>query len=369
MKSHRVWMEVDVGRICSNFKKMSEHVKPSRVLTVLKANACGLGALPIARALKKAGSYGFGVAELGEALPILDLGLPVHIMGGLVPEEIPEVVRLGIVAAIPDENTARSLSNEAVRQKRTVDCHYLIDTGMGRQGFLVRDAERIIAGIHNLPGLKPIGIYSHFPHANGDVAFSMAQIALLTELLARLEQRGITFTWRHIANSDAINNVNTAFNAPFNLVRTGINLSGSLGFEECNAMNYEPAVRLVCRILAIRELPAGATIGYNRTHKLGRPTRIGTISIGYADGLPLAMSNRGTIMIHGQRCPIIGRVSMDYTTVDMENAPQARAGDEAVCLGDGIRVHDWAQIKGTHAYDILCAIGPRVERRYVNDGG
>ena len=364
MKSQRVWLEVNIDSIRSNFLKMSERVKPCRIMAVLKANAYELGAIPIASALKQAGAYGFGVAEVREALPLLEFGLPVHIMGGLVAEEIPEVVRLGIVAAIPDENLARALSAEAVRQKRTVDCHYLVDTGMGRQGFLFPDAERAIAGIHSLPGLKPIGIYSHFPHANEDVAFSRGQVEMFTGLLERLERRGIAFTWRHMANSDGINNIDTAIKAPFNLVRTAINLYGALGDGKCRTMRLEPAVRLMSRIIAIRDLPAGASIGYDKTHRLDRPTRVGTLSIGYADGLPLALSNRGSMLIHGQRCPIIGRISMDYTTVNLNSTPQARVWDDVTCLGDGITIDEWAQIKGTHAYDILCALGPRAERRY-----
>ncbi|NLE66041.1 MAG: alanine racemase [Lentisphaerae bacterium] len=366
MDSRHTWLEVNMAAIRSNFAKMSGRIRPCRILAVLKNDAYGLGALPIARALKQEGVYGFGVAEVREALPLLELGLPVHIMGGLVEGEIAEVVRAGLVAAITDESIARALSAEALRQKRTVACHYLVDTGMGRQGILARDAERIIAGIHALPGLNPLGIYSHFPHANEDTAFSESQVELLSGLLARLEKRGISFAWRHIANSDGINNIAAAYKAPFNLARTAINLYGALGGGGCEAGALEPAVRLMARLIGIRELPAGATIGYNRTHRLEKPARVGTLSIGYADGLPLALSNRGAVLIGGRRCPVIGRVSMDYTTVNLENAPGARVWDTATCLGDGITIGEWARIKGTHEYDILCAIGPRPERRYVN---
>ena len=368
MKNRHSWLEVNISAIRSNFLRMSDRIRPCRIMAILKNNAYGLGALPIARALKQAGAYGFGVAEVREALPLLDLGLPVHIMGGLVEEEIADAVRAGLVAAITDEGLARALSAEAVRQKRTVACHYLVDTGMGRQGILLRDAEPIIAGIHTLPGLDPAGIYSHFPHANEDASFSMRQVELFTGLLQRLEKRGIAFTWRHIANSDGINNIDAAFRPPFNLARTAINLYGALGGGNCGTMALEPAVRLMARLIAIRDMPAGASIGYNRTHILEKPTRVGTLSIGYADGLPLALSNRGAVMIGGRRCPVIGRVSMDYTTVNLDGAPEARVGDEATCLGDGITVGEWARIKGTHEYDIFCAIGPRPERIHVNGG-
>ncbi|MBI3986787.1 MAG: alanine racemase, partial [Lentisphaerae bacterium] len=366
----RVWLDVDLGKIRANFRAVQQHVAPCRVMAVLKANAYGLGVGPIAATLKEAGAYGFGVAELREALSIKALGLPVHILGGLIDEEIPAVVREGIVAPVTDPDIARSLSAETVRQGRAVDCHFKVDTGMGRLGILYADAERVIREAAALPGLRCAGLYSHFPYAYGDIDFSQNQVKLMTDLVERLLRAGIEFQWRHIANSDGINNIDSSFQPPFNLVRTGINLYGAFDLEGRQAISLQPALTLKTRLIAVRELPAGATIGYGRTYRLAQPRppgesgRVGTISIGYADGLPLAMSNCGSVLIRGSRCPIVGRVSMDYTTVSLDKVRDARVGDEVVCLGDGITIKEWAKFKGTMSYDIICSIGHRVERRY-----
>lgn len=350
----------------ANFGRIAERVAPCRVMAVLKANAYGLGVGPIAESLKRAGAYGFGVAEVREALTVKPLGLPVHILGGLLPEEVPAVVAEGIVAPVTDLAIARLLSAEAARTGKKVECHFLVDTGMGRLGILHQEAEAVIAEAAALPGLVCTGIYSHFPFAYGDYEFSRRQIALLTDLVGRLAARGIEFQWRHIANSDGINNIDESFRGMFNMVRTGINLYGAFDLEGRQALDLTPVLSLKTRLIAIRTLPAGATIGYGRTHRLSSATRVGTVSIGYADGLPLAMSNCGAVMVRGRRCPILGRVSMDYTTVSLESVPEARTGDEVVCLGEGITIKEWARFKGTISYEIICSIGNRVERIYVD---
>lgn len=363
----RVWLEIDLDAIRRNFGTISSYVSPSRVMAVLKADAYGLGVGKIAETLKHAGAYGFGVAELREALAVKPLGLPTHILGGLLDEEIPEVVRSGIVAAVTDMRVARKLDAEARKQGRKAECHFLVDTGMGRLGMQIAEAENIIAAATALQGLNCTGIYTHFPHAYGDYEFSRLQIGLFCMLLSNLEKRGIRLAWRHIANSDGINNIDESFRGDFNMVRTGINLYGAFDLEGRQAISLEPCLKLKTRLIAVRELPAGATLGYGRTFRLPRHTRVGTISIGYADGLPLAMSNCGSMIIRGRRCPILGRVSMDYTTVSLESVPQADVGDEVVCLGEGITIKEWAKFKGTISYEIICSFGNRVERRYVNE--
>ena len=170
----------------------------------------------------------------------------------------------------------------------------------------------------------------------------------------------------HIAASDAINNFPETAKPPFNVVRTGINLHGSFDPNGRRALKVEPVLTLKTRVAQVRDLPAGTTLGYGRTWCLAAPSRIATISAGYADGLPLALTNRGFVFIGGKRCPIVGRISMDYTTVDVTDVPGVKAGDEVICFGrcghDSITPDDWAAVKGTHAYDIICSLGGRVER-------
>jgi alanine racemase len=173
----------------------------------------------------------------------------------------------------------------------------------------------------------------------------------------------------HIAASDAINNFPEAARAPFNWVRTGINLHGSFDPNGRRALEVEPVLTLKTRVAQVRKLPAGTTLGYGRTWKLKKDSLIATISAGYADGLPLALTNRGSVFIGGRRCPIVGRISMDYTTVDITGTKGVKSGDEVVCLGrcgdDSITPDDWARLKDTHAYDIICSLGTRVKRVFV----
>ncbi len=362
----RVCLEIDLGKIRSNFRIIAEAVEPLEVMAVLKANAYGLGVEPIAARLKEAGACAFGVTELREALAIKELGLPVQVLGGVIADEIPVAVEHGIILPITDLATAQALSAEAQRQGKTPDCHFLVDTGMGRLGILYSEAEQVILEALTLPGLNCCGIYSHFPFAYGDDDFSCHQVAAFTQLLDRLAAQGVKFARVHMANSDGIHNIEGSIRAPFNLVRTGINLYGCFDLEGPRTLQLEEVLTLKSRLVAVRELPLGASLGYGRTHRLAKPTKVGTVAIGYADGLPLSMSNRGKVRIHGRDCLILGRVSMDYTTVSLENVPEAKPGDEVICLGDGITVADWAAAKGTITYEIVCSFGNRVERRYIN---
>ncbi|MEI7900717.1 MAG: alanine racemase [bacterium] len=366
----RVWLEISCDTLTQNYRKIAEAVAPAQVLAVLKANAYGLGGLPIAQVLAQAGASGFGVAEPYEALQLLPLGKPIQILSSILPEEIDPMVAAGVILPITDLATARRISESAVRQGKTATVHFKLDTGMGRLGILADEAPSMIRQAHKLPGLYGEGLFSHFPFAyESGSELTNRQMDLFCSILDELSRGGITFAKRHIANSDAINNFPRACRPPFNVVRTGINLHGSFDSAGKRALQVKPVLCLKTRLSAIRTLPAGTGIGYGHTCRLDRPTRIGTVSAGYADGLPLALSNRGYLLIQGLPCPVLGRLSMDYTTVSLERVPSAAVGDEVVCLGGAgvhaLTVEDWATLKNTHPYEIICSFGNRVERRYV----
>ena len=319
----RVRVEIDLGALVRNYRKIVAHVKPMRVLSVLKANAYGLGVGAYAKALAEAGCREFGVAEPFEALELL------------------AVSRV----------------------------HFKLDTGMGRLGILAKDALETIRAVRTLPNLDCEGIFSHCPMAyDPKDPFTKRQIKLFKSIVivASCAKEGIVFRKVHMAASDAINNFPETAKPPFTMVRTGINLHGSFDPNGRKALNVEPVLSLRTRVAQVRELPAGTTLGYGRTWCLAQPTKVATISAGYADGLPLALTNRGHVFIGGRRCKIIGRISMDYTTVDVSDVPGVKAGDEVVCFGscgrDSITPDDWAMLKGTHAYDIICSLGSRVQR-------
>jgi alanine racemase len=365
----RVWLEIRLDAIRRNFLRIRKTVRPSQVMPVLKADAYGLGALPIAAMLVEAGADRLGVAELKEALALKKRfpKVPVHILSGLLEREIPACVKHGIVCPVSDEAIAVALSRESVRRRRTTPVHIKIDTGMGRLGLPHEDARAAVNRIAKLPGLRLEGLCTHFANANlPRHGKTREQIAIFRALLKQLEADGLTFPLVHMANSDGINNFPEAW---FDLVRTGINLYGVFDLQGIRAYHLAPSLTLKSTLLQRRLLPAGSTIGYGGTHALFRDTWVGTIPAGYADGVPLAASNSGRVLIRGKECPIIGRVSMDYITVDLSACPAARVGDEVVLVGKSGRkeftIEDWARIKQTHPYDIICSLGPRVERVYL----
>jgi alanine racemase len=365
--SSRVRLEVDLSSIRKNFAQIRKTVKPAQIMAVLKANAYGLGALKVAETLVAAGADRLGVAELKEAAQLRrHVKVPIQIVGGLLASEVPECVRLGVVCPVPSLETALWVSKEAQRQKRKAVVHLKVDTGMGRLGIPHFRAFQDIQDIRKLPGLVLEGIYSHFPNANNPMhSKSKEQLGLFRGLLADLEGKGINFPLVHMANSDGINNFPESY---FNLVRTGINLYGVFDLSGLRSYKLSPSLSLKTSLIAKRLLPAGYTIGYGCTHTLFKDTWVGTVPAGYADGVPLAASNSGQVLIRGKACNIIGRVSMDYLTVDLNGCPASKVGDEVVLVGrsgrEEITIEDWARIKQTHPYDIICSLGDRVERAY-----
>lgn len=377
----RVSVEIDLGALARNYGRIARRVAPLDVVCVLKANAYGLGVVPYAKTLAEAGCRDFGVAELREAFQLLDVfrRLPegrrprVQILSSVLPEEIAPALRAGVALPVCGIQEAAAISAAAAKLRRRARVHLKIDTGMGRLGIPAAQAEEAALRIAAMPGLDCEGIFSHCPVAyNPDDPFTARQIAAFADLVRRLRARGLRFRSVHIAASDAINNFPKAAKPPFTAVRTGINLHGSFDPNGRRALKVEPVLTLKTRVAQVRDLPAGTTLGYGRTWCLAAPSRIATISAGYADGLPMALANRGFVFIHGRRCPIVGRISMDYATVDVTGVPGVAAGDEVVCFGkcgrDSITPDDWAAIKGTHAYDILCGLGSRVVRRAVPAG-
>ena len=373
----RVTVEIDLKALVRNYRKIVAHVKPAKVLCVLKANAYGLGVADYAKALASAGCTMFGVAEPFEALELRRalastagrgrLAPEIQILSSILPDEIDEMVKAGVILPVIDVATAKLISAAAVKAKKVAKVHFKLDTGMGRLGILVKDALDVMREVRKLPNLDCEGVFSHFPMAyDPKDPFTKRQIKLFKDIVAAAEKEGFRFKKVHIAASDGINNFPEAAKKPFTLVRTGINLHGSFDPYGKKALKVEPVLTLKTRVAQVRELPAGTTLGYGRTWCLNAPTRVATVSAGYADGLPLALTNRGSVFIGGRRCKIVGRISMDYTTVDVSDVPDVKPGDEVVCFGkcgkDSITPDDWAALKGTHAYDIICSLGNRVQR-------
>lgn len=372
----RVEVGIDTGALARNYARIAARTAPASVLCVLKANAYGIGVGAYAATLAKAGCTMFGVAEPFEAIELVDVlsgassgpaeNASVQILSSVLPDEIEPMVAAGVTLPVAGMDEARAISSAAVRLNRKAKVHFKIDTGMGRLGILAKDAVETVAAAAGLPMLDGEGIFSHLAMAyDPDDPFTHRQIASFKRVLDGLAAKGLRFKKVHIAASDAINNFPETFAPPFNVVRTGINLHGSFDPNGIKSLSLESVLTLKTRIAQVRTLCAGSTLGYGRTWCLAEDAKVATICAGYADGLPLALTNKGFVLVAGRKCKILGRISMDYTTIDVTDVPGVKAGDEVVCFGksgdESITPDDWADVKGTHAYDIICSLGNRRE--------
>lgn len=374
--SSRVGLEVNLKAIERNFKRIQKTVKPAQVLAALKANAYGLGALPIADRLVDLGLDRIGVAEMKEALLLSGhfrkkgIPIPVQILSGILDTEVSECVERGIICPISDLHSAKSLSKAARGLRKKAKVHIKIDSGMGRLGIPHFEAYELVKKISKLPNIEMEGILSHLANANNPQhPKTRDQIENFKILLSELRRDGIEFPLIHIANSDGINNFPEVYQNPFNMVRTGINLYGVFDLEGERRYPLYPSLKLQTHLLLKRQLPAGYSIGYGCSHVLFRKTWVGTIPAGYADGIPLAASNSAWVLVRGKRCPVIGRVSMDYVTIDLSACPDVKEGEPVIIVGKSgkevLSIEDWARTKQTHPYEIICSLGSRVERSYI----
>ena len=369
MPVFRSFLEVDIAAVRHNVNTIMSALPSHRLLAVVKANAYGVGVKAVSAIADECGCSSFGVATCEEALQLRSFGItkPVCLLSGVLEEEIADAVRNDITLPFTCVDTARKISEAALKLGKTARGNLIVDTGMGRVGMILSDAQRQINEISSLEGIEVAGIYSHFSSAgvcNDD--YTMMQISGFKGFLksAVLPQscRDV-----HFAAFDGINNYPEALQEPFNMARCGI---GMYGMADAGTLQLplKPALKFAAKVVEVRELPAGSCVGYMHTVKLKKKTRIAVVAAGYADGLPLEASNRARFLINGTPVSVIGRISMDYTTCDLGDTP-CKAGDDAVIFGrsgtECISVSEVAALRHSHDYDVLCSIGPRSERRYI----
>lgn len=367
---HRVWAEIRNADVRHNLDVIRARAQGAKVMAVLKANAYGHGAVEMARLLAAAGIDAIGVGDSGEALELRDAGIDTSILivGGIIPGEMPRVVANGIEVNLHTVQMAEELNAEAQRQSRSVRVHLKIDTGMGRLGMQPFEAVPFLHNLRRLTHLELVGLCTHFstPHEQNP-AFTTRQIEhfnLAVEVAERLGYRDLTL---HSSSSLAVWG---RPDARFNLVRTGIALWGLLPGGEAGWENQlRPALSWKSRILFLKDVPEGTPVGYNRLYYTPAPTRIATLPVGYNDGYRTSLTNRGYVLVRGRRCPVVGRVSMDYTTIDVGHVPQAQVGDEATLLGsqetEAIGLYELASWADAIPYEVLCGLGRRVTRVYL----
>ena len=369
----RTWAEIDLDALAHNYHALHSLLPAGcRFLGLVKANAYGHGAVPVARKLQQLGADMLAVACLMEAEELRRAGitLPILCLGQTAPEFAPLLLEYGVTQTVEDLETARALSDAAQAAGKRLRVHVKLDTGMGRLGFLWRDGGdnravlEDIAALCALPGLKAEGLFTHFSDADGCQSYTMAQLARFQDARTALENRGLSFSIYHCGASAAVLHYPQTH---MDMVRPGIVLYGYSPAPGLGGPALQPVLTLKSRVATVRSMPAGSYISYGRTARLERDTRLAVLPIGYGDGFPRGLSNRAQVELAGARCPIVGRVCMDMCMVDVTDLPGVRPGDVATVYGPGLTEQD-ARLQDTIVYELLCALSPRVPRIYLEQG-
>ncbi|MBR2189638.1 MAG: alanine racemase [Eubacterium sp.] len=369
----RCYAEVSIDNIRHNIQEVRKRIpQETKLLAVLKANAYGHGVEAVAKGLQDLADY-YAVATVNEALELREDGitLPILILGYASPEEYAALICHNITATIYREEDAVRLSETAVQLGMQARVHIALDTGMTRIGFHPdgRGAEAV-AKIAALPGMWLEGMFTHFSCADQqDQSYTMEQLGRYRHMLELLEARGITIPVRHVCNSAGIMELD---GCAYEMVRAGIVTYGIYPSEEVTKerLDLRPALSWYAHVIHVQEVPKGVGVSYGATYVTERPvTRIATVSAGYADGYPRALSSKGAVLIRGRRAPILGRVCMDQMMVDVTDIPDTEVEDVVTLIGrDGeecIPVEEVADPAGRFNYEMLCDISPRVTRKYV----
>jgi alanine racemase len=367
------WVEVDLDRLGRNLDAVRTLLTAGQeILLVVKADAYGHGAVEIAEAAEQQGVTHLGVATLHEGIQLRQAGsrLPIVALSPLLPGEAEEAVAHDLSPSVCDLDFAETLSRAALRAGKPARYHVEIDTGMGRTGVRVEAAEEFLERVVKLPGLRLASVFTHFPDADAeDLEYSRAQVARFRALLERLVARGVAPVRVHAANSAGTVNLPEA---RLDWVRVGLIAYGHQPPHARVTLPLEPVMSFKSRIVQVRDLPAGASISYARTFVTRRPTRLAVVPVGYGHGYSWLLSNRGHMLVNGERAPIVGRVTMDLTMLDVTDLPPAQVGDEVVLFGEqngvSLTLEEVARGSETLPYEVMCTIGKRVTRIYVRKG-
>jgi alanine racemase len=362
------WAEIDLGAFERNLAVITSGLpEGTRLIALLKANAYGHGAVELARRCTPAKVAMLGVALLEEALELRDAGIttPILVLGPLNEIQVRAALDREITIGAPGPEELEILA--AVARERDVAIHLKLDSGMGRMGCVETELPRVVELIRSAPRLRVDAIYTHFANASDpNDPFTETQLARFNTLVETLREAGITAPKHHVANSAATVRGITAGD----YVRCGIALYGANPLDGPNPGKAEgrpalvPVMRWRTAIARLKELPPGHAVGYGTTFVTRRASLIATLPVGYADGYDRRFSNRGEVLVRGQRAPVVGRVSMDLVTVDVTDVPGVSAGDEVVLLGEGLAAEELAAKLDTISYEVFCNVSARVPRLY-----
>lgn len=361
---HSSWIELRTDHLLENLQTLQRHSRQADVLAVIKANAYGHGLAEIADALAGKVTY-FGVATLREALELKEhySKTPVFLFGHLSSHEIPAALIGGITLSVSNLAKAQEISELSKGLGQKTPVHIKIDTGMGRMGIPIREALPTIEQMTRLSGILLDGIYMHFPTAEKDDSFRETQVREFGLLLQTLAQKGIFFRYRHISNSAASLTLKTPIT---NMIRPGLTLYGIYPDPSLREVApFQPVLSVKSRIVLVKKIQTGETVGYGREFTAKKGTIVATIPFGYSHGYPYAAWKNASVLYQGKRYPLAGKVSMDYITVDFENTA-VKEGDIVMLIGEDkterITAEDIAEWAGTIPYEIVTRLNNHLPR-------
>ncbi len=376
---------VDLGAVAANIRELRRITNPdARIMAVVKADAYGHGDIKVSETALSNGADALGVARIEEGRSLRKAGIsaPILVLGHIPEADLANLIEYDLTATLFSLPVARAVSRAAAKHGTSIRGHIKIDTGMGRLGLLsddVRTSEEPdrnlqslasdVLAIAKLPGIDLEGIYTHFATADRcDSQFASHQFSVFLELLTRLKNAGLSIPIRHAANSGAIIHMPETH---LDMVRPGISLYGLYPAKETDRrrISLVPAMSLKSRIIHLKKVPAHFPVSYGGTYQTDSPTIIATVPVGYADGYSRAFSNCGYMLVRGQQAPVIGRVCMDLTLLDVGHIPDVRLNDEVVVFGSqgssSISADDLADRLGTINYEVVTSISHRIPRVYV----
>jgi alanine racemase len=373
--------EISLSAIAHNLRTVQRIVKNRPVIAVVKADAYGHGAVEVSKRLIKEGIPYLAVAYISEARELRDSGINLPIIVLFDKGEIKDYFDFNLIPVVYSTDTAFSLSDEARKRDTVIKIHVKVDTGMGRLGLYGNHIVDDLLKIAEMPGLEMVGLLSHFSEADlSDRSYAISQLNQFNAIQNAISEKIKRKIFSHVANSAAVLSFEDAY---LDAVRPGIMLYGCSPFQSGTVQKEEreetkenkrelvPVMKVKTRILSIRNVPSGTPISYGRTFITKRQSRIGVIALGYADGYSRSFSNNAEMLVKGKRVPVVGRVCMDLTMVDLTDVSEAEENDEIIILGgqgmESITADELALKANTISYEILTTLGSRSKRTYVEN--
>lgn len=373
MAVNRVRADIDLDAVLYNMESMHKKIKPgTKIAAVVKADGYGHGAVEISRVLENLPYlWGYAVATSNEAMQLVEAGRkkPIIILGLSFPEQFEEIVENDLRPAVCTYETAQALSDIAAEKNKVCRIHIKVDTGMSRIGFQVTpESADMVARISKLPNIMIEGIFTHFARADeSSKAPAYEQFKQFEKMIAMVEEKGVQIPLKHCSNSAGIVEIPEC---NMDMVRAGITLYGLWPSEEVDKtkISLKPVMSLRSRVAYVKELLPGRQISYGGTFTVKKKMTVATVPVGYGDGYARGLSNKGWVLIKGQKAPICGRVCMDQCMVDVTDIPGVKIGDTVTLLGkdadEEITMEQLGELSGRFNYEFACLITPRVPRIY-----